>query len=370
MSNKRAVHLTSAHERSDIRIFLKECVSLASAGWDVTLLVADGGGDEVVRGVAVVDVGRPSGRLSRMTRTPSRLLARALAIDAAVYHLHDPELLHIGWLLKRRGKLVIFDSHEDVPKDILGKTYLKEPLRKVVAEAYTHFERFCCSRFDAVVTATPSIRAHFEPFQAKTVDINNFPMESETITEAPSGPRSADVAYVGGINRERGVVTLVDAMHLVTSEARLLLIGEFMGGTELSVVSGLPGWSRVSALGRLDRRTVGEHLAHVAAGIVTFLPEPNHVTALPNKLFEYMAAGVAVIASDFELWRSIVEGHDCGICVDPRDPRAIAAAIDVLVSDPERAARCGANGLRAVREHYNWPTEEAKLLELYRGLTS
>jgi glycosyltransferase involved in cell wall biosynthesis len=85
-------------------------------------------------------------------------------------------------------------------------------------------------------------------------------------------------------------------------------------------------------------------------------------------MFEYMAAGVPVIASHFPLWRQIVEGNACGICVDPLDPQAIAGAIDYLATHPEDAERMGRNGQRAVAAKYNWNIEEQKLLDFYAAL--
>jgi glycosyltransferase involved in cell wall biosynthesis len=124
----------------------------------------------------------------------------------------------------------------------------------------------------------------------------------------------------------------------------------------------------VEALGFLDREGVRDVLHRAVAGLVTFLPLPNHIDAQPNKMFEYMSAGVPVIASHFPLWREIVEGNRCGICVDPLQPAAIAEAIDFLIANPLEAERMGRSGQKAVQERYNWAIEEQKLLAFYGAL--
>jgi glycosyltransferase involved in cell wall biosynthesis len=107
-------------------------------------------------------------------------------------------------------------------------------------------------------------------------------------------------------------------------------------------------------------------LAGSDAGIVCFLPEPNHVKSMPNKLFDYMAAGIPVVASNFPLWRKIVEENECGICVDPLDPGAIAEAVRSLRSAPQKSASMGRNGRRLVDSGYNWAREKERLLSVYR----
>src|SRR5262249_17527991 len=103
----KIVHLTSAHPRNDIRIFLKQCRSLVSGGYNVALIVADGLGNEVRDDVQIIDVGRPRGRIDRMLNTTRRVQQAAVSTMADLYHLHDPELLPIGLQLKRKGKRVI-----------------------------------------------------------------------------------------------------------------------------------------------------------------------------------------------------------------------------------------------------------------------
>ncbi len=366
----RIVHLTSAHPRDDIRVFLKECRSLAARGHQVALVVADGRGDEVRDGITITDVGRSSGRLDRMFKATRRVYRKALALDADLYHLHDPELLPVGLKLKRCGKKVVFDAHEDVPKQILGKHYLHPGVRSVMSWCFAHFEQYACKRFDGVVTATPYIRDKFLKINPRSVDINNFPMIGELENAVPWTDKADEVCYVGSIAQIRGVKELVRAMESVITPVRLNLVGNFVEAQVEAEVRTYSGWIKVNALGVQDRPGVREVLGRSLAGLVTLYPVSNYLDALPIKMFEYMSAGIPVIASDFDLWRTIVQESQCGLCVNPMDPVAIACALDYLVSNRGKAEEMGRNGRLAVLARYNWAREEVKLIEFYDELLS
>lgn len=365
----KVAHLTSVHPRDDTRIFIKQCRTLAAHGYEVTLVVADGKGTERKNGVTIVDVGRLPGRLHRMFATTRRVFDQAVALDADIYQLHDPELIPTGLRLKRLGKTVVFDSHEHTCRQLLSKPYLGPLSRRLLSAGFSLVERYACARFDGIIAATPSIRDMFLAINPMTVDVNNFPLIGELDGALPWSAKHDDVCYVGGIGSIRGIREVVQAGAALQSAARLNLVGRFSEPAVEAEVRGHAGWARVNYLGFLDRAGVRDVLARSVAGVVTFLPLPNHLDSLPTKMFEYMSSGIPVIASDFPLWREIIEGNRCGVCVDPLDPKAIAAAIDHLVGNPDIARAMGENGRRAVLEKYNWDVQAARLTDFYGALS-
>lgn len=334
----------------------------------MTLIVADGLGPERNGNVTIVDAGRPGGRVSRMLRATGRVLAQALALDADIYHLHDPELIPAGLRLKRLGKTVIFDAHEDVPLQLLSKPYLRPLTRRALAGAFGALERYACERFDGIVAATPSIRDKFVRINDATVEVSNYPLLCEFNSAAAWHAKLPQVCYVGSIAAVRGIRELVAACAALRCGARLTLAGSFDDAALQQAMTAQPGWARIDMLGHLDRAGVSATMAQSIAGLVTLHPVPSYVDALPVKMFEYMAAGIPVIASDIPLWRGIVESSNCGICVDPCNPQAIATAIDYLVTHPEQARQMGANGRRAVLERYHWAPQGKKLVAFYEQL--
>jgi glycosyltransferase involved in cell wall biosynthesis len=288
-------------------------------------------------------------------------------VNPNIYHFHDPELLPFGLLLSWTGKHVIYDAHEDLPRQILSKYWIPLPLRKVVSVVAERVENFIARRVSGVVAATPHIAARFSLLNSRTVDINNYPLPDELAPPITPTVKKAQVCYVGGISRIRGIRQLVEALQYAP-EIKLVLCGRFSEPDLRAELEALPGWSRVDYLGQVDRGELQQIMAESLAGIVTFLPLPNHTDAQPNKMFEYMSAGLPVIASNFPLWREIVDGARAGLCVDPESPTAIAAAIMKLRGDADLAEQFGVNARTAVLTRFNWPVEAQKLIKFYEEL--
>jgi hypothetical protein len=370
---KNIIHLTTVHTRTDTRIRLKETASLAgNMKASVALFVQDGKGFEADEssGVQVVDTGpKPRSRVLRMTLGAWRMLRAVHKARPDVAHFHDPELIPVGLALKLSGIKVIYDVHEDVPRQILTKYYLPAVFRKPAAWFMEAVEWIAGRCFDAIVPATPKIAMRFPA--GKTVVVQNFPILEELVAPepVPYAQRPAHFAYVGGITRARGAGEMVEAIGLVSAgEACLRLAGAFSPKGLQAEIKELPGWHKVDFQGWADRRQVANLLGRARAGLVVLHPTKRYPDAYPVKMFEYMAAGLPVIASDFSLWRQIVEGAGCGLLADPKDPAAIAKAMQWILDNPREAEAMGRRGRAAVEEKYNWECEAKKLIALYEGM--
>ncbi len=155
----------------------------------------------------------------------------------------------------------------------------------------------------------------------------------------------------------------------LTKNVKLNLVGAFSEKDVEDEVKNYNGWANVNELGFLGREGVADVMSRSKAGIVTLYPIINYMDALPVKMFEYMSAGLPVIASDFALWREIVEGNSCGICVNPLEPKEVAQAIEYIIAHPQKAEQMGQNGKKAVIEKYNWGVEEKKLFKVYEKIS-
>jgi len=362
--------LTTVHSPFDARIFHKQARTLMETGYNVTL-IAQHDNNEVADGVKIIALPKPKNRFVRIFGLTWRVFHLALQQKADVYHFHDPELIPVGLVLKALTRAtVIYDVHEDYPLQILSKGWLPHPLRPILGHLVAGFEGVAARAFDGIVAATPGIAQRF-PIE-KTAMVQNFPLLSEFATSppVPYTRRPPWVVYVGGLAATRGVFEMVKAMSYLPTrlEAHLIWAGKFMPPERQAEVSALPGWERVRFLGWQTRPQVVELLNQARVGLVLLHPRPNYLNAYPVKMFEYMAAGVPVVASDFPLWRQIIEETGGGLVVDPLDPQAIAEAIAWLLEHPQEAAAMGERGRRAALEKYNWDQEAEKLLALYRRL--
>lgn len=366
----KVCHMTSAHPPEDGRIFRKECVSLAKAGYDVYLV--ERGDNYEKNGVHIVGIGEASGgRLERMTGVARRVYEKALAIDADIYHFHDPELLPYGLKLERKGKRVIFDSHEKYTEQIRNKPYLPRWCRALVSGCYGVYERYVLSRIDGLVF--PCLKDGVHPFAGQCrhiAAVNNVPMLAETYDRYDPGAEkeARSICHVGSLTYNRGITHLVKAA--AKADCTLYLGGAFSPAQYREEVLSLPEAENTKYLGVLDRPQVVRLLQRSQIGIATILNvgQYNQYDNLATKVYEYMALGIPTILSRSPYNEKAAAQYRFGICVDPENVDEIAGAIRYLLDHPEEARQMGENGRRAVREVFNWDVEEQKLLALYQDI--
>jgi len=363
----KIVHITSSHPRYDIRIFHKECRSLADKGYDVTLLAADGEKDEVRDGVRIRAVNRYRNWFERLYLTPTRLFKNAIREDADIYHLHDPELLYFAYKLARKGKRVVIDLHEDTPKSILQRRWLTKFLRRAVAYVIKKLEDAASRNAAGVICVLPYVADRLARFNQNIIILNNFPILEEFKTEPQE--KNNQISYTGIITRERGIKNIVQAMSDVEG-VQFNLAGEFKDKRLHKELKKTDGWSRTNYLGYLERDQMSKVLSSSIAGILLFLPYSFQKSALPNKLFEYMAAKIPVICSDFPHWKKIIDENKCGLTVDPNNVREISEAMNYIRNNKDEAMKMGEDGRKAVEQKYNWKNEKEKLLSLYKDIYS
>lgn len=363
MKTNRICHITTVHGSLDNRIFSKECVTLTKFGFDV-YLIAPHGKNEDRQGVHIIDIQRSSNRLWRMLYVSTIVtLIKALRVRADLYHLHDPELMPMGLLLRLLGKKVVYDVHENTSGAIRTKFYLPKWMRGIVARSIGFVENFCGKMFSGIVAARPDIVRNFD--NKNKCIVRNFPslnfVPKDGHTQKELHPKKR-VVYSGGMTRIRGIVQLVDAFDQ-QEDAELWLLGPFKEQGLQAECEASPGWRNVKYLGTVLANEVFDWIQQADAGIVTFLPAPNHVTSLATKPFEYMACGLPMIMSDFPYWKETF--GDMSLYVDPANPNDIRSAIQKLFKDQDQCEEMGAKGRKKVLQEYNWENESHTLLKFY-----
>jgi glycosyltransferase involved in cell wall biosynthesis len=363
----RICHLSSVHSGNDTRIFVKEFTSTKNQGIETHYVFPGEESDFLNDPYRHPVSSKTNSKILRMLTTTYKIYKVGKKVNADVYQFHDPEMIPVGLWLKKQGKKVIYDVHEDVPRQILAKSWIPKSLRRMISYIFEKFENFASKRFDAVFTATPFINERFLKMKCNATNINNYPLISELKHNRVQWTKKEKVVcYVGEITQVRGSKEMVKSIGL--SEHKLLLGGKYAPKQDRDMLMKLPGWDNVIELGFLSRKDVVATLSKSMGGLVILNPTINYIDSLPVKMFEYMAAGIPVISSNFPLWETIVNGNNCGITVDPLNPSEVAKAIDWVINNPIEAEKMGKNGLAAVEKKYNWKIEEAKMLHVYKSL--
>ncbi|WP_019378053.1 glycosyltransferase [Virgibacillus halodenitrificans] len=370
-TSKRVVHLTTVHHPYDPRIYHKECMSLHRAGYDVTL-IAQEDNTQVREGKPIkhIPLKKHSSRLKRMIFGAWETYKQAKKLEADVYHFHDPELLPVGWLLKKRKNVVIYDIHEDYITSIMQKDYMVKPVRKIISYAYKYMEKFFARKMQLCLA-----EKYYKDIYPKGVCILNYPMVNEAFInhKRSEGPSEDKLLYTGNVSYVRGAL-LHSKVPLIEGNVSVYFVGKCPGelAEEMYKVAGdekdrlvIEGIDQYIEKEEIEARYLSRDWL---AGVALFPPTDHYMRKELTKFFEYMNAGLPILCSNFPVWKKFVETYNCGIAVDPYNEKEIKQAISYLQDNPRQAKRMGENGKKAVLEELNWGTQEDKLITWYSQL--
>ena len=309
--------------------------------------------------------------------------AAAAAPGADAFHGHDLNALHAAVLARARaGGSLVYDSHEIFLES--GSHATRPGWARGI---FRRREAAWVGEADALVTVNDALARELGMRYGprRVVVVHNCPPRPLRVADGPGPLRAAlgiganvPVAlYHGGFSKHRGLEELVAAAALpVLAETQVVFMGYGSQAAELrALATASPVAERVHVLPAVSPDVLQDWVRDADVAVMPIQDSTlNHRLSTPNKLFEALAAGVPIVASDLpELRRIVMEdpAGPLGVLCDPTDPASIAAAIADLLGRPpvERAAlreRC----LGAARDRWNWETESARLVDLYADLAA
>jgi len=365
--------LTTGHQALDNRIFYKEALSLKKKYDDITLIVPDERAEYTEQGIKIIGVPRANSLYGRF-KLGDTVVAKAIDVQADVYHFHDYELIFkVGKIKKALPNCkIIYDVHEHYP-DMMGMSKkVPKLIRPLATFIVDKSELFLAPKFDQIITADDAVRERFGSYPHVEILYNFADFVPE---EKPEIEKEYDVIYQGGITLERGAYNLVQAIHLLKEkypQIKLVFVGPFNDPEGRELVYNYIEQNNLSEnvlfVGKVPHLEVENYIRKAKIGAVTLLPVPKYYKNIPIKQFEYMSCGIPVVGSDLPPIKRFLEPYNSGIVVDPTKPEEIAKALNILLADPRLCKEMGQNGLRAVREEYNWGKMEERLFKIYSRL--
>lgn len=360
----------SGYHRNDARIFRRQSISLKNSGFNVTVLTNDGLEGEVVDGIKFIKCEKRYARTKELLLATKQFKNKAFEINADIYVLHSPELLPLGIKLRKAGKIVVYDAHEDLPRHILEKEWVPKVFRKPLSFAIEKYMNYALAKFNAVITPLSHIIDHFRIINSNTLLVANFPIIKPfaKFTLEEYCKREPIICYSGTAYRYSNQIAILDAIQSIENVSY-----EIAGHIDEELFAQMKSHtakSKFSYLGRINSVELDIFYSKMRVGLVIYDYKLNLGYKLgsygTNKIFEYMEAALPIICTDYELWKNIVDKYNCGICIQPGDTKQIYEAISFLLNNPEEAYRMGQNSRRAVENEFNWQTHQKDFLKLFK----
>ena len=374
-NRKRVLMLLTNGFDPDPRVH-REAVSLVQNGYEVTLLCWDRDckfpPQEVMDGIRIERIHVRSTHGRGATQAPFLFLfwlkayARASVMDFDIVHCHDFDTLPLGYLLSRRKKAkVIYDAHESYVDMLINVPIW---LKKAVYET----ENFLLRRIDLLITVGEILKEHFEKrgVQHSCVvgnwkDPDEFKFPQEVLEEERQRLHILNgqlvISFIANLGKERQLEQLVE---VVKDTPQITLIVGGKGPSGGIVEDAAHQYSNIIYLGYVHPSKVPLYTAISDIIFYGFDPlNPNSKFSAPNKLFEALAAGKAVLTGDFGEIGRIVKDTECGLIIKKFTKEEIKKNLSNL--SPEILHRLKVNSKKNALEKYNWQNACVTLLEQY-----
>ncbi|NBJ14322.1 MAG: glycosyltransferase family 4 protein [Dehalobacter sp. 4CP] len=370
--------LTTGHPALDNRIFYKQALSLKKKYDDITLIVPDERTEYIEQGIRIIGVPR-AGSLYGRFKLGDTVVAKAIELQPDICHFHDFELIYKVLKIKKAlpACKLIYDVHEHYPDMMRMSRKIPRILRPLATFLVDKSELYYAEKFDQIITADDAVKDRFTGKNPRVDVVYNF---TEFIpTEADASPKETelpekeyDAIYQGDITLERGVYMTVQAIKLLKEkypDIRMIFVGPFndVEGKEIvtQYIEENDLSNHILFTGRVPHLEVQDYIRKSRVGVVTLLPLPKYFKNIPIKQFEYMSCGIPIVGSNLPPIQRFLTSYNSGIIVDPTKPEDIAKGLGILLADPRLCKEMGDNGIKAVREEYNWGKMEEKLLKIY-----
>ena len=366
MSRPRMAVVTTAHPWGDPRVFERSVATCLAWGVETHVFVPMAKppllqGWSLDPRLCIHPLPMPRGRMGRVRLALGVWWQVLRQGPWNLVHFHDPELMPAMALLGILcpGSYTLCDIHEDLPLQVVSKGYLPAWARRPTATLTELMHRLARELFSGFAPATEAIARHWPAERTRV--LHNYPRASFAQGAArPLDP--SRVIYVGGLSRGRGILTALAAVREARRRRplRLELVGWVLEAEVGAAIQEAVAQGWCLHIPWLGPEALAAHAAGAGIGLVTLLPSPAYLEALPTKLFEYMAMGIPILASDFPLWRELVEASGAGRVTQP-EPGALAERLLQMSGDPAGLARHAERGRRAYRERYRWEVEAGNL---------
>lgn len=360
------------HNWDDARIYQRACTYLAKQGVEVSY-IATAISIPKENGVIGYSLKLRKGWRRRVFSS-YQAYKTATQLKADIYHFHDPDLMPWMFLLRLRGRKVIYDIHEN-----FYEKFVKLPIgiKQMVSFFYSIYE-MPIYFFSGIVTVSESLGAMYK-HKAKQIQIVlNVPPLDATPTKPStntSGNNNQTIYISGQQSDKRNVKTIIKASAILKEKYPnhiIHLVGRYVPENYdqelIQLAKNLGTEKNLLTEGMLPWKENFKRTTQATVGCVFYEDNPNNRVGIPNRIFEYMACGVPILAENFYELRKIVEFSKCGILVDSTNPKEVAKAIGTLFDDPKNACEMGEAGKQSVIHRYNFESEVKGLIGYYQRI--